>query len=101
MSSIFSLTQCKFEADTIVNSIVWSNNEQVAALATNTMNEHEEEIHQIHFMNNEVSYLLVFFVLCGKTIILAFSVAYGYRKLINQFYYVLHFGFETAMNRVH
>ena len=54
MASLFSLTSCHFDTDTIVNSVVWSNNEQIAAMATNTMDENERETHHIHFMNNEV-----------------------------------------------
>lgn len=50
----FVESPCRFEGDTIVNSISWSNSDQIAAMSTNTVDESGKEAHQVLFMTNEV-----------------------------------------------
>lgn len=54
MSAVFVESPCQFEGDTIVNNLVWSNMDQIAAMATNTVDEQERETHQVMFVNSEV-----------------------------------------------
>ena len=55
MTSSFAATTCRFDGDTYVDFVAWSNVDQIAAMATNTLDENEHQSFQILFMNNEVS----------------------------------------------
>ena len=59
---IYYNSPCTFTGDTIVNNVCWSNVDQIAALSTNTLDEKEEETHQVHFMTNEVCHYSYFYV---------------------------------------
>jgi hypothetical protein len=54
--SMFQLSTCPFDTDTIVNTVAWSHGDNICAMATSTMNDDDRELHHIHFMNNEVNY---------------------------------------------
>jgi hypothetical protein len=54
MSSLFYANPCKLDPDTIVTQLVWSNVDPIAAVACNTVDDHDRETHQILFINNEV-----------------------------------------------
>lgn len=54
MSAVFVESPCQFTGDTIVNSLAWSNTDQIAAMSTNTADENDREINQVMFLNNEV-----------------------------------------------
>jgi hypothetical protein len=54
MSSLFYANPCKLEGDTIVTQLAWSNVDPVAAVAVNTVDENDREIHQVIFINSEV-----------------------------------------------
>jgi hypothetical protein len=55
MTALYDEILCNFGTDTIVNSVTWSSNDQIAAMSTNTMDENENETHHVHFMSNEVT----------------------------------------------
>lgn len=57
--SLFVASPAKLDGDAFVSHLAWSNVDAVAALATSTIDENnnEKEIHQVQFINNEVSYL--------------------------------------------
>lgn len=63
MSALFSTSTCNFGTDTIVNSVVWNNVDQIAAMSSNTMDENDNETNNVHFMNNEVSINFIFIFL--------------------------------------
>jgi len=58
--SLFVASSAKLEGDAFVSLLAWSNVDAVAALATSTIDEsnNDREIHQVQFINNEVSLLL-------------------------------------------
>ena len=51
--SLFVESTCKFEGDTICLQLLWSKSDQIAALITSTMDERDNEIFNVMFMNNE------------------------------------------------
>ena len=58
MLSTFIETPCRFQGDTVVSNISWSSMDQIAALATDTMDEHDKETNQVLFMSSEVNYYM-------------------------------------------
>lgn len=53
--SVFQLSTCLFDTDTIVNIAAWSHGDNICAMATSTMNDDDDqETHHVHFMNTEV-----------------------------------------------
>jgi hypothetical protein len=54
MLATFVETQCRLHGDTVVSNVAWSSVDQIAALATNTVDDHDKEYNQIMFMTNEV-----------------------------------------------
>jgi hypothetical protein len=54
MASLFSVSECSFRSDTIVNVSIWNGVEQIAAMSTNTIDENEKEVNSVHFVAEDV-----------------------------------------------
>jgi len=59
--SLFVASPAKLEGDAFVSNLLWSNVDAVAALATSTIDEsnNEREIHQVQFINNDVRFFFL------------------------------------------
>ena len=53
--AVFVTHPCKIDLETIVDSVVWSNVNPIAALASSRLDERNKEKFQVLFVNNEVS----------------------------------------------
>lgn len=52
--AVFVDNPCKVDTDTIIDIITWSTCDNIAALATSRLDEHDKEKFQVLFVNDEV-----------------------------------------------
>ena len=53
MASHFVASTCKLEGDAFVSQLKWSKIDLIAAMAVSTVDDNDQETHQILFVNNE------------------------------------------------
>ena len=57
VSSLFVQSPCRFDGDTIVSKVAWSEADGIAAMISSTIDENDRELHQVLFINSEGSLL--------------------------------------------